>query len=109
VVLANLLGNAWKFTSGRRPAHIAVGTTMREGRRAFFVSDDGTGFDPAYARKLFTPFETLHAAGEFPGTGVGLATVARILERLGGTCWAEASPGEGATFYFVLAADDPAR
>ena len=66
------------------------------------MRDDGVGFDPAYAHKLFVPFETLHGTGEFPGAGVGLATVARTLERLGGTCWAESSPGEGAAFHFLL-------
>lgn len=102
VVFANLLGNAWKFTSRRPVAHIAVGALMQDGRRAFFVRDDGVGFDPAFAHKLFVPFESLHSAGEFPGIGVGLATVARTLESLGGTCWAEGKQGEGATFYFVL-------
>ena len=105
VVLANLLGNAWKFTSPMPVAHIAVGALTRDGRRAYYVRDDGVGFDPAYAHKLFVPFESLHTAGEFPGTGVGLATVARTLESLGGTCWAEGRPGEGATFYFVLSED----
>ena len=102
VVLANLLGNAWKFTAHRPTAHIAVGSAFRDGRRACYVRDDGVGFDPAYAHKLFVPFESLHAAGAFPGTGVGLATVARTLETLGGTCWAEGRPGEGATFYVVF-------
>ena len=108
VVLANLLGNAWKFTSLRPDAHISVGAVGRDGRRAFYVRDDGVGFDPAYAHKLFVPFETLHGTGEFSGAGVGLATVARTLERLGGTCWAESSPGEGAAFNFLLgdAAED---
>ena len=102
IVLANLLGNAWKFTSLKPEAHIAFGVVERDERRAFCVRDDGVGFDPAYAHKLFVPFETLHRTGEFPGAGVGLATVARTLERLGGTCWAESSPGEGAAFYFLL-------
>ena len=103
LVLANLLGNAWKFTSLEPVARIAVGAVTHDGRRAFFVRDNGVGFDPAYAHKLFVPFETLHATGDFAGPGVGLATVARTLERLGGTCWAEGSPGKGATFYFMLA------
>jgi light-regulated signal transduction histidine kinase (bacteriophytochrome) len=102
VVLANLLDNAWKFTAHRPRAHIAVGAVARDGRRACFVRDDGVGFDPAYAHKLFIPFESLHTAGEFPGTGVGLATVARTLETLGGTCWAEGRPGKGATFFVVF-------
>ncbi len=103
IVLGNLLQNVWKFTSHEPVAHIAVGTVVRDGRRAFYVRDNGVGFDPAYARKLFTPFESLHSADEFSGTGVGLATVSRTLESLGGTCWAEGATGEGATFYFVLA------
>jgi len=109
VVLANLLGNAWKFTSREPAAHIEVGTLVQDGRQAFYVRDDGVGFDPAYAHKLFTPFESLHGPEGFPGTGIGLATVARILESLGGTCWAEGRPGEGATFYFVIAGPDSER
>jgi PAS domain S-box-containing protein len=102
IVLANLLDNAWKSTSRRPVAHIEVGAVVRDGRPSFYVRDDGVGFDPAFSRKLFSPFESLHDPSEFPGTGVGLATVARTLEILGGTCWAEGRPGEGATFYFVL-------
>ena len=102
VVLGNLIGNAWKFTGGREHARIEVGETRADGERAFFVRDDGVGFDPAYAKMLFQPFQRLHGAGEFPGTGIGLATVRRIVTRLGGRCWAEGAVGEGATFFFTL-------
>ena len=102
VVLDNLLGNAWKFTRPRAIAHVDVG---RDGK-AFFVRDDGVGFDPQYAGALFTPFKRLHAAREFEGTGIGLATVARVIHRHGGRIWAESSPGAGATFYFTLEPED---
>ena len=102
VVLENLLGNAWKFTSGRPEAHIEFGSLESDGERTFFVRDDGAGFDQAYVHKLFTPFQRLHTADQFPGTGIGLATVARVLERLGGTCRAEGEVGRGATFFFTL-------
>ena len=102
VVLDNLLGNAWKFTAGRGQAHIAVGAEVVEGERVFFVRDDGAGFDPAYRDKLFQPFQRLHGTDEFPGTGIGLATVARVLTRLGGRWWAEGEPGRGAVFFFTL-------
>ena len=111
VVLANLLGNALKFTSGHETARIEVGETVVEGERAFYVRDDGAGFDPAYAGKLFEPFHRLHRADEFPGTGIGLATVSRSVARLGGRVWAEAEVGKGATFFFTLpgAADVPTK
>jgi light-regulated signal transduction histidine kinase (bacteriophytochrome) len=102
VVLRNLLGNAWKFTAGKEMAHVEVGRAVSDGREAFFVRDDGVGFDPAYADKLFLPFQRLHAADEFPGTGIGLATVARVLGRLGGSWWAEGGVGAGAVFFFTL-------
>ena len=102
VVLANLLGNAWKFTSRRPEAHIEFREVEHDDGRAFLVRDDGAGFDPAYVNKLFSPFQRLHTAEEFPGTGIGLATVARVLERLGGTWWAEGEVGRGATFFFAL-------
>lgn len=103
IVVENLLSNAWKFTAGESEARIEVGVEKREGRPVFFVRDNGCGFDPAYAHKLFTPFQRLHAADEYSGTGIGLATVARVLERMGGSYWAESRPGEGATFFFTLA------
>jgi PAS domain S-box-containing protein len=102
IVLQNLLGNAWKFTGKRAPAHVDVGATAHNGRRAFYVRDDGAGFDMAYAAKLFGAFQRLHASDEFPGSGIGLATVQRIIHRHGGDVWAEGAPGRGATFYFTL-------
>lgn len=102
-VMDNLLGNAWKFSSRREGASIAVGQTDDPvGQRVFFVRDNGAGFDMAYADKLFRAFQRLHTAAEFPGTGIGLATVNRIIARHGGDLWAESSPGAGATFFFTL-------
>jgi PAS domain S-box-containing protein len=104
-VLQNLMDNAWKFTSGRDGATIEFGMTPdgAAGNR-FYLRDNGAGFDTAYAGKLFKPFERLHTAAEFPGTGVGLASVRQIVERHGGRVWAEGAPGAGATFYFTLPA-----
>ena len=102
VAVANLLGNAWKFTSKQPHAHIHMGMTRRDGRRAFFVRDDGAGFDMAYVDKLFGAFQRLHGVHEFAGTGIGLATVKRIIRRHGGDIWAEGKVGEGATFTFTL-------
>lgn len=102
VVLENLLGNAWKFTSRHETARIEFGSFEKDGRRVYFVRDDGAGFDPAFAGKLFAPFQRLHSAREFEGTGVGLATVQRIVRRHGGDIWAEGAPEKGATFYFTL-------
>lgn len=99
VVLENLLGNAWKFTSHQATARIQF--EAADGG-AFVVRDDGVGFDPAYADKLFGPFQRLHRQGEFEGTGVGLATVQRVVRRHAGEVWAESEPGEGAAFYFRL-------
>ncbi len=102
VVVDNLLSNAWKFSAVRSPAHIEVGATETEEGRVFFVRDDGVGFDPRYGDKLFRPFERLHAREDFPGTGIGLATVRRVLSRHGGRCWAEGAPGQGATVFFTF-------
>ena len=102
VVLENLLGNAWKFTSRQPQAQIEFGVTQVNGERAYFVRDDGAGFDMAYADKLFGAFERLHRQDEFPGTGIGLATVERIVRRHGGRVWAEGAVNQGATFFFTL-------
>ena len=103
IVLENLLGNAWKFTSHVAHATICVGEKMdAAGLSVFFVSDNGAGFDMAYADKLFVAFQRLHLASEFPGTGIGLATVSRAVARHGGVVWAEAAVGKGATFFFTL-------
>jgi signal transduction histidine kinase len=102
IVLVNLLGNAWKFTSGHANARIELGTRRSAYETVFFVRDDGAGFDMAYVEKLFGPFQRLHRTEEFPGNGIGLATVQRIIARHGGRIWAEGAVEEGATFHFVL-------
>lgn len=103
VVLENLLGNAWKFTSQRPLGVITVGKVAdASGLPVVFVSDNGAGFDMAYSDKLFMAFQRLHTAAEFPGSGVGLATVSRVIGRHGGKLWAEAAIGKGATFFFTL-------
>lgn len=103
VVLENLLSNAWKYTSKRMEAHIEFGAASKsDDNVTFFVRDNGAGFDMDYADKLFAPFQRLHRADEFPGTGIGLATVQRIIHRHGGHIWAKARPDQGATFYFTL-------
>jgi PAS domain S-box-containing protein len=104
VVLTNLLANAWKFTSRMPAARVVVGSARdAQGALSFFVKDNGAGFDPRHASRLFTAFTRLHAAKDYPGTGVGLATVQRAIQRHGGRVWAESSPGAGATFFFTLA------
>jgi signal transduction histidine kinase len=102
VALENLLGNAWKFTSKHADASIEFASERREEEQVFFVRDNGAGFDMAHAEKLFGAFQRLHAMEDFPGTGVGLATVQRIINRHGGRIWAQSAPEQGATFYFTL-------
>ena len=101
-VLDNLLGNAWKYTGKTASARIEFGSENLEGRDMFFVRDNGAGFDVEYAEKLFQPFQRMHRPDEFPGTGIGLATVKRIVQRHGGRIWAESAVDQGATFYFSL-------
>ena len=108
-VLHNLLDNAWKFTSGRDNASIEFGMTpATDARVCCYVRDNGAGFDPAFAHKLFQPFQRLHTAREFPGTGIGLASVRQIVDRHNGRTWAEGTVGDGATFFFTLQAAEPA-
>src|SRR6185436_18495870 len=102
-VLENLMSNAFKFTSKRDDAWVKIGSMVEGERRAYFVKDNGAGFDPAQAAKMFTAFQRLHSSSEFEGTGIGLATVKRIIEKHGGTIWADGQVNRGATFYFTLA------
>jgi light-regulated signal transduction histidine kinase (bacteriophytochrome) len=102
VVLDNLLGNAWKFTSKTPTPRIELGSEIRDGEAVFYVRDNGAGFDMQYAANLFLPFRRLHRQTEFPGTGVGLATVQRVVQRHGGRIWAESREGHGAAFFFTL-------
>lgn len=102
VAMQNLLQNAWKFTGRTARPAIRVGAIERDGVRAYFVADNGVGFDMAHAQRLFSAFQRLHSTSDFPGTGIGLALVQRIIHRHGGRVWAEARPGEGATFFFTL-------
>jgi light-regulated signal transduction histidine kinase (bacteriophytochrome) len=102
IALANLLGNAWKYTAKTDGATIDVGVRNREGRRVYFVRDNGAGFDMSRADSIFAPFRRLHSEREFSGTGIGLAIVERIIQRHEGEVWAESRIGQGATFYFTL-------
>jgi Cu+-exporting ATPase len=106
--LTNLLENAWKFTSKRPAARIEFGRMEKDGVSVFFVRDNGAGFNPAFAQKLFAPFQRMHRSSEYPGTGIGLATVQRIILRHRGSIWAEAQADQGATFFFTLPDHGPA-
>jgi PAS domain S-box-containing protein len=102
IVLFNLLGNAWKFTAKTENARIELGAGTEEGQTVYYVRDNGAGFDPEYAARMFLPFHRLHSEDEFEGTGIGLAIVERIIQRHGGRIWAEGAPGKGATVFFTL-------
>jgi light-regulated signal transduction histidine kinase (bacteriophytochrome) len=105
IVLQNLLENAVKYSSKSATPKVEVGTTVFDGEAAFFVRDNGIGFEMQYMEKIFQPFERLHRDTEYPGTGIGLANVRRIVMRHGGRVWADAAPGIGSTFYFTLPGD----
>jgi len=102
IVVANLLENAWKFTARRQRPAVEVGPVQNTALPTFYVRDNGAGFDPAYSSRLFGAFQRLHPQGEFPGTGIGLAIVQRVISRHGGRVWADSRPEQGATFYFTL-------
>jgi light-regulated signal transduction histidine kinase (bacteriophytochrome) len=102
IALENLLANAWKYSRQRDVARIRLTSRRDEDSMMYSISDNGAGFDMSYANKLFRPFERLHSAEEFDGTGIGLATVARIVHRHGGRIWADAEVDRGATFHFTL-------
>lgn len=108
-MLEHLLGNAWKFTERQRPAHIEFGGHTDGAEMVVFVRDDGVGFPADRVGQLFLPFRRLHSSSDFPGTGLGLASVLRIVRRHGGRVWGEGQPGQGATFWFTLPIDDVAR
>jgi light-regulated signal transduction histidine kinase (bacteriophytochrome) len=108
VVLENLFGNAWKFTAKVAAPRVTFGRAATEHGQAFFVGDNGAGFDMTYVDKLFRPFQRLHLASEYSGTGIGLATTHRIIDRHGGHVWAEGEPGRGATIYFTVPSSDRA-
>jgi two-component system sensor histidine kinase/response regulator len=102
IALENLIGNAWKFTRKVARARIEVGAVLHEGVQQYFVRDNGAGFNSEYAKDMFAPFRRLHTANEFPGTGVGLSIVQRVIRRHGGSVWADGAVGRGATFYFTI-------
>jgi light-regulated signal transduction histidine kinase (bacteriophytochrome) len=102
IALANLMDNAWKYTAKKEKPFIRFGEKEINGMRTIYVQDNGVGFDMLHAGKLFAPFQRLHSANEYEGTGIGLATVQRIIQCHGGSVWAESTMNEGATFYFTL-------
>jgi light-regulated signal transduction histidine kinase (bacteriophytochrome) len=102
VVLTNLIENAWKYSSRAAHARIEFGVEHEDNGAIYFVRDNGAGFEMQYAKRLFKPFQRLHATGDYPGSGIGLATVDRLIRRLGGRVWAESAPEQGATFYFTF-------
>ena len=102
IALENLIANSWKYSSRHTSAKIEFDKMEKDGKTVYFVRDDGAGFDPAYADKLFAPFQRLHAASEFEGNGIGLATIQRIVRKHGGSVWAEGQVEKGATVYFTL-------
>jgi signal transduction histidine kinase len=109
IILENLLGNAWKFTSKTTAPQVEFGSFVKAGQTTFYVKDNGAGFDEQYAQRLFAPFQRLHSESEFPGTGIGLATVRRIVERHGGRAWAEGKVDRGAAVYWTLPSPKPTR
>jgi light-regulated signal transduction histidine kinase (bacteriophytochrome) len=106
VVLDNLLGNAWKFSSKKESPKIQFARTLIDGKTVYYVKDNGVGFNPRYKNKLFMPFQRLHHNEEFPGTGIGLATVKRIIEKHGGRVWANSKQNKGTTIYFTIGQPD---
>jgi len=102
IAINNLIDNAWKFTGMIEQPRIVFGADYFEGKRVYYIKDNGTGFDMSYAGKLFSAFYRLHSPDEFPGTGIGLSIVWRIIKRHGGKIWADGEVGRGATFYFTL-------
>jgi light-regulated signal transduction histidine kinase (bacteriophytochrome) len=109
IMLQNLLGNAWKYSGRQATAAIEFGRVHHDGEPAYVVRDNGVGFDMVYAGKLFKPFQRLHGTEDFPGTGIGLALVQRIVQRHGGRAWAEGEVGKGARFYFTLKGSEGTR
>lgn len=105
LAMDNLLGNAWKYTGKTADPRIEFGMRQQDGESVYFIKDNGAGFNMKYADKLFGAFQRLHKDADFPGTGIGLATVQRVIHRHGGRIWAEAEEGKGATFYFTLGED----
>jgi signal transduction histidine kinase len=107
--LENLLQNAWKFSSGCSPARIELGCQEEGARPVYFISDNGVGFDMRYADRLFSPFSRLHSDREFPGTGIGLSTVQRIIQRHGGEVWLDSALNQGTTVFFTVALEEDER